>query len=195
MGPSIIIIKYRRHWKILPNGSGFLTMKEILGSPPNAVVLGCQAHIVSSTQIQGEQLTLVDLIKLNCSTVLENAHQGSLSFLLSSPKMLGKNLRKSLKWLNAINCSNCGLGQIKGHSLKLSSSVSKSFFVPNKSTPFWENYADPMIRPKPVRNSSLVNFLHLALAVSTAKFIAWTILVQSWNISSRNIWANTSLFL
>jgi hypothetical protein len=69
-------------------------MKQILDSPPNAVVLGCQAHIVSSTHTQGEQLTLVDLIKLNCSTVLENAHQGSLSFLLSSAKNLGKKLSK-----------------------------------------------------------------------------------------------------
>jgi hypothetical protein len=157
---------------ILPNGSGFLTIKDILGSPPNAVVLGRQAHIVSLTQIQGEQLTLVDQIKLNCSTALENAHQGSLSFLLSSAKMLGRNLRKSLKRLNAINCSNCGLGQIEGHSFKFSSSESKFYLVPNKSTPFLENSADPMIRPKPVRNSSLVNFLHLALDASTAKFIA-----------------------
>jgi hypothetical protein len=45
----------------------------------------------------------------------ENSHQGLLSFLLSSAIVLGKNLRKSLKWLKAIKCSNYGLRLIKGH--------------------------------------------------------------------------------
>jgi hypothetical protein len=55
------IVKSRIHFVILPIGSGFRTIKEILGSPPNAVVLSHQAHIVSSTHIQGEQITLVDI--------------------------------------------------------------------------------------------------------------------------------------
>jgi mannose/fructose-specific phosphotransferase system component IIA len=35
-----------------PNGSGFLVMNDMFGNPPNAVFLGLQALIDSSTEIQ-----------------------------------------------------------------------------------------------------------------------------------------------
>ena len=56
----------------------------------------------------------------------------------------------------------------------------------NKSTPFCENSAAQINKPRPVKNSSFKNFLHLALAFSIATFIFSTLLFQSKNDVLKN---------
>ncbi len=89
-------------------------MKEMFGSPPNAVLRGFHADILSSQDIHCELLTRILRISLNSSMAAENLYQGSFSFLASSIQMQGSKLQNSLNRLNDMNCSNCGAGQIEG---------------------------------------------------------------------------------
>jgi hypothetical protein len=108
---KVILIKIT---VFLPSGLGFLIIKEMFGSPPNAVLQGFHADMLSSQHIHCEVLTRVLQISLNSSMAAENLYQGSFSFLASSIQMQGSKLWNSLNQLNDMYCSNCGLGQIDG---------------------------------------------------------------------------------
>ncbi len=67
----------------LPNGLGFLIMKEMFGSPSNVVLRRFHANMLSSQDIQCELLTRILRISLNSSIAAENLYQGSFSLASS----------------------------------------------------------------------------------------------------------------
>jgi len=91
-----------------------------------------------------------------------------------------------LNLVKDMNCIKWGEGRI-GCQTSSSSSSAYSFTF-NKATLLCENSADPMIKPKPVKNSSLENFLHFAFAFLIASFNFITLLFQSRKDTVKNLY-------
>jgi hypothetical protein len=123
-------------WLGLPNN------KRYVRSPPRAVLRGFHADIVSWP------------MKIHT--------MGQYLFSLSeSEKIFGKKHRKSFHWLKGIHCSKCGSWHNEAHKSSSSSSAAWSF-TEKKSDPLFAKSVAPIIIADPMRNSFLVNSLHLA---------------------------------
>jgi hypothetical protein len=77
---KVILIKIT---VFLPSGLGFLIIKKMFGSPPNAVLRGFHADMLSSQHIHCEVLTCILRISLNSSMAAENLYQGLASLIQS----------------------------------------------------------------------------------------------------------------
>jgi hypothetical protein len=97
--------------------------KRQVGRPPNTVVLGLQAHIISSATIHREHTTLDLGISVKLSTAIKNCYRGLVFFLNSSTNIAGRNLRKSLNLLYGMYCSKFGDGLMEYHNSSSSKSI------------------------------------------------------------------------
>jgi len=70
-------------------------------------------------------------------------------------------------------------------------SYSSTFFEPNKLTPFWLNSAAPIIKPKPTRTSSSLNFLHFHVSAAMAAFNLLTFSFQYKSATLKKISTST----